>query len=229
MRIPDLRKKIIINCCALAVLLACLGGIVYFYFDEQGSVGGKILKIKGETAKINNQTTELKSRVIELKKYRETWMTLTEAQKNTAGIKMDDVNAKLEKIADKYSIKSPTIKVTLPEALKDSVFKTTTVNVLFTTVNLSFTAVSDVKALLFIDEFIDSLQGYQVITAFDIRKNKDYSPQDLVDISTGKSVGAISGKVDFFWYAYKDKGFDSKPVPSSETTKEATDATKPAL
>lgn len=216
MKIPELRKKIIINFSATGVLLAIFGGIVFFYIHEKGAVEGRVNKIKTETSTIRMQTVELESKTNEAKKYKELWKKITPNKKNTGGIKMDDVNAKLTAIAEKYTILNPSIKVTLPETLKDGIFQRRTVTVLFTTVNLTFGAVNDVKALLFINEFIESLQGYPIITSLDIRKNKDYSIQELIDLSSGKSTGAISGKVDFFWYVYKD--LENKEKKDDKTT-----------
>jgi hypothetical protein len=147
---------------------------------------------------------------------------------------MDEVNANLAAIAEKYTISNPVIKVALPETMKDGLFKRATVNILLTTVNLSFSAVNDIKALAFISEFLDSLPGYVIVTNLDLRKGKQYTEKDLVDISTGKSFGAITGRVDFTWYVYKKKDEpkieDKKPVPpkpNSQAVKEVPDAQQP--
>ncbi len=223
MRIIDLRKKIIVNFSASGALLLIVGVIFGFYLKEKSGVESKIEKIKSETSALKNQASEFESKTTEVKKYRELWENLTPNKKITSGIKMDDVNTKLATIADKYTISDPAIKVTMPEVLKDGIFKRDTVSVLFTTVNLTFSAVNDVKALLFISEFLESLQGYPVVTNLEIRKAKNYTSQDFVSISSGKFSGAISGKVDFSWYAYKDDEKKSDEVkPTAATNPEAT-------
>ena len=201
-----------------------------YYLSEKGTVQGKVDKIKSETSSFKTQAVELESKTTEAKKYQTLWKKLTDNKKNTGGIKMDDVNAKLVSAAEKYNITGTNIRVTLPEVLKDGLFNRATVQVLFTTVNLTFSSVNDIKALLFVNEFIESLPGYPIITAFEIRKNKDYTTQDFIDISSGKSSGAINGKLDFFWYAYKElekKTGETKPTPS-ENNPEA-NAPKPTL
>lgn len=210
MKIPNLRKKIIINFSTSFVLLSFFTAIIAYYVSEKNAVGGKINKIKNETSKIKNQTSEIENKAIETKKYKELWKRMSVNKKNVSGIKMDDVNSKLLTFAAKYAISGQNIKISIPETLKDGIFKTTTASVLFTTVNLTFSAPNDIKALLFMDDFFSSLQGYQIITSAELKKNKEYSLQDLINLSSGKGTTAVSAKVDFFWYAFK--GIETKPA-----------------
>jgi len=205
MKISTLRRKIIVNFTILGVIISILGAGISYNFYARLEVDKKTEKIKSETLLIRAQAYELKSKTIEIKKYTEIYDKLSEAKKSTAGIKMDDVNAKLKTVADKYSIINPTIKVTLPETLKGGVFERKTVNVLFTTANLTFSAINDVKAFAFITEFMESLPGYIIVINLEIKKSKSYSVAELVEISIGKAKGNVSGKVDFFWYACKPK------------------------
>ncbi len=204
MKIQDLRKKIIINFSASGVLLLICGSIAGYNIYEKSSVESKVQKIKSEAFRIIDEATELERKTVEARKYKELWGKLTANKKNTNGIKMDEINAKLTSIAETYSITNPTIKVTLPEVIKDGILKRSTVNTLFATVNLDFQAVSDVRALAFANDFMESLPGYRIITNFEIKKDKDYSVEDLISISSGKGSGVVKGKIDFFWYVYKE-------------------------
>ena len=98
--------------------------------------------------------------------------------------------------------------------MKGGLFERSTITVVSTTGSLNFQAVNDLKALSFIEEFINSFAGYAVVTGVQIRKgDKIYSTDDLVAISTGKGAGLISGKVNFVWYAFKNKDAEiKKPV-----------------
>lgn len=227
MKIPTLRKKIIVNFTAFGLLATIFGGGIFYNIYVRSTVDEKVDKIKAETSQLKNQATELQSKSIEVKKYTELWQKLGEKKKNINGIKMDEVNADLAALADKYTITTPVIKVALPETMKDGLFKRTTVNILITNVSLSFYAVNDVKALAFISEFLDSLPGYAIVTNLDLRKGKKYTDKDLIDISTGKGPGAITGKLDFVWYVYKKKDEpkieekkSDKPKPNIEPAKE---------
>lgn len=219
MKILNLRKKIIVNFSASVVLLLISCAVVGYAFYEKSTVNSVVSKIKSETSEFKNQAIEVESKATETKKYKELWKKVTANKKNTNGIKMDDINALMVTTAEKYAIINPDIRVVLPEIIKEGPLKRATVNVLFTTVGLTFNATNDVRALSFLSEFIGSLPGYPIITGLEIRKNKNYNAQDLVSISSGKGSGSVSGKVDFVWYVYKQKEVEKKgEVKSKEVT-----------
>jgi hypothetical protein len=244
MRIIILRKKIIVNLTILGVLLTIFSAIVFYHFHSISKVEEKVQKIKNDTSKIRVQTSDLQTKTIEIKKYSEIYEKLSENKKNTEGIKMDDVNTILKTVGNKYSIISPAIKVNLPDTLKDGIFNRATVTVSFTTANLTFSALNDVKAIGFISEFLESIPGFAIITNLEIKRGKPYTNQDFIEISTGKSKGGVSGKVDFFWYVAREKD-DKKdetnknspptqqpaPTPASKAIQplEVENAPKPAL
>ncbi len=205
MKIELLRKKNIINfSSSLLLLSAFVASVIYSSYKNQ-DLSRKIEDLKSETSQIISQTQELQSKTMELKRYKTLWPTLTENKKNTAGIKMDDVNAKLAAMAEKYTIINPAIKVSLPENLSGGLFERSRINVLFTTINLNFEAVDDARALGFLADFSASLPGYAVLNRMDIVRSKEYTNQDLVQISVGKGGGAIKSSVDISWYAFKEK------------------------
>jgi hypothetical protein len=214
MKILILRKKNIISFSISGVLaLMCAVG-VFYTLRQEDSLKGKIEAISNETSRIRAEAADLESKTIELKKYKKLWSNLTDNRKIIAGIKMDDVNAKLATLAEKYAISSQMIKVTLPETMKGGLFERSTITVVSTTATLNFQALTDVKALSFIEEFINYIPGYVVVTGVQIKKgDKNYTTEDLVSISTGKVVGLINAKVDFVWYAFRTKDTEiKKPV-----------------
>ena len=219
MKILELRKKIIVNFSITAALAIVLSTVVFFNFHQKSALKSKTDQINSETSQIQGQAGELQSKAIEIKKYMSMWDNINESKKNTNGIKMEEVNATLNTVASKYSITDHTIKVTLPETLKDGVFSRKTITVLFTTANLNFRAINDIKALSFVNEFIDSIPGYPVITNLEIKKDKNYSTEDLIAISSGKGSGMIVGKVDFVWYAFRENADRPKDKIKSNETK----------
>jgi hypothetical protein len=214
MKIIDLQKKIKVSFIASGALILLVALMIFFYIYKIQEGRDILSKIDRDLVQIKIKTIELQGKIIEAKKYRELWSTLDENKKTPRGIKMDDVNASLKTYAEKYAIFSPSIKVALPEPVSDGPFKRNTISVLFTSASLTFNAANDIKAFLFIDEFIRSLPGYPIINNIDIKKAKTYNSVDLVAISTGKGLGAIAGRVDFFWYVYKDKEQKDEPIPA---------------
>jgi len=115
--------------------------------------------------------------------------------------------------------------------VKGGIFDRKTVNVMMTTASVNFVAVNDVKALMFANEFLNSIKGYPVVTSFNLSKGGEYTRQELLDLSTGKSSGVVNGKIDFSWYVYKDlenKTDETKATPNAATKTEGQDAQKPA-
>ena len=205
MKLLSLRKKIIINISISALLLVISGLTIYYDNHQKESAKIKAAAIESEVSIIKSQYEELERKTIEIKKYQQSWKTISSNRKVIGNIKMDEVNSKLNLVAEKYSIIKPAIRIILPEDLNNGVFNRSTVTVAVSTANLTFEAINDVKALSFISEFINSITGYAIITNLELKKAKKYTDQDLVAISSGKGSGAITARVDFFWYFYKPK------------------------
>lgn len=224
MKIPNLKKQIIRNFFVAGVMFIVFGIGFYYYSNQQKFVKDKIDKINNEAAQFSVELADLQSKTAEIKKYKDMWPKISQSKKDVEGIKIDEVNKILNSIAKKYSIGSPNIKLSLPELMNGGVFDRKTINVMMTTANVTFTATTDVKAIMFADEFIRSLKGYPVVTLFNVSKNKEYSNDDLIEISMGKAQGNIGGKFDFYWYIYKEKGNENK---TEEKTKTSTPDSQP--
>jgi hypothetical protein len=206
MKIPNLRKKIIINFSITGALLFVLLMILLFIFHVKKDVSQKVAQIKSETTKVQNQILDLESKTVEIKKYRILWKTLNQNKKTPASIKMDEINANLNSIAEKHSILRPTIKLTLPEVLKEGLFRRPSISVSSTNVSVTFNSPDDSRALSFVTDFINSLPGYVVVTNLNIKKSKSYTSKDLIELSSGKdSAAMINAKLDFIWYVYKNR------------------------
>lgn len=217
MKIPILKKQIVRNFSVAGVFAVIFIGVFYYYSHRKSSVQTKIDAINSETSQINVELSDLQSKTAEITKYKDMWLKISRSQKDTSGIKIDEIKESLTKIAGKYSITDQNIKLSLPEVVKGGVFDRKTIGVMMTTASITFTAASDVKAMMFINEFISSLKGYPVITSFSISKSKDYSNEDLIKLSNGTSVGIVGGKIDFYWYIYKEpeKKENEKPINPS--------------
>ncbi len=205
MRIGDVQKKIAINLIISGVLLIVISVGVIFNIRQRQALTQRVEMIRSEAALIQNRTQTLQNRSVEIKRYTDLWQKIDQKKRNVTGIKMDELNANIGFFADRYGIKDHSIKVALPEQMKDGSFNRATVNVFFTTVTLEFNAPDDLRALYFIKGLVDSLPGYVVITSMYVKKTGEYTPELLSAISTGSGSGIIKGNVNFVWYAYKEK------------------------
>lgn len=227
MKTSELRKKIIINFSTSIGLMLVFSAIFSYNSNQEDKFTATINKLKSETSTIQSQAAELRSKTSDIRKYKTILEKMSENKKSTAGIKMDDFNSKLNYFATTYRIFSPAVKVALPENLKDGLFQRTTIDVFFTTVNLSFDALDDVAAISFVSNLTSSLPGTIVVSNFEMKKSKDYSEQDFVAITSGTAKGNISGKLDFYWYAYKDKEANESNKEDKSSKENKTNNTNP--
>ena len=204
MKVSDLKQRVIVNILSSIFLLLSIFAIFSYFSYHRDLSKSKLETIHGEIISARTEISDLQSRALDAKKYKELWSNLSERKKSASGIKIDDINANLKLMVDRYSIMSPDIKVDLPQTLKEGPFQRKTINIIFTTINLKFSSANDLKALMFVNDFINSFSGYPIITNLEISKNKDYNKQDLIDLSSGKGVGSIAGNLTFVWYIYKE-------------------------
>ncbi len=206
-------KKQIIRHLSISLVLALFASIVIYYrLHQEQKSNDAIQAIELKTFDITNKAADLERKIEEVKKYKEIFKTISENRKNSNGIKIDDINSKLEDIGDRHNISDSAIKVSFPETLKESIFNMATIEMVYSSVDLSFRAINDIEALLFISQLTSSLPGYVVINKLSITKSKDYTDADLVDISSGQKIRSISSQVNFYWYVYKPKT-EKKPEP----------------
>jgi hypothetical protein len=225
MNTSELKKRIITNAVTSVACLAIFAGCVFYNIHKNQQIKKELETIASEAAQIEAQTIELKDKTLDVKKHIATWQKLDEKKKSTNGIlKSDEIDKILLKSAEKYNISDPIIKISFPENLSDGIFSLSTITVLSSTVTINFKSVDDVRALGFVNDFINSLPGYVVVSGFELKKDKSYSNEDLIAISSGKEVAAVSGNINFFWYSFKNKSSsaalrpDTKSAPAEDKT-----------
>jgi hypothetical protein len=221
MIIRDIKKKIAVNFTISIVFGLMVAGLIIYLSFFKNDQTKQINYIKQLASQISSQASEYQSKAQETKKYIEVWKTIPDNKRSFDGIKIDDVNKKLSQLSEKYYISNQSIKLSLPEDLKNGIFDRKTLYVSYTNVDISFNAIDDIKAISFLSEFLNGLNGYIVITNFDIKKNKKYSEQDLIDISSNKAIGAVVVKIEFVWYVYRQKTEEVKPAPNNPASNNA--------
>jgi hypothetical protein len=211
MKILELRKKIVVN--AIATCLAIFVGCVFYNIHKNDQMKKEAEAIVSETSRIQAESEELQGKTLDIKKYIAIWRNLDEKKKSATGIlKSDEIDKLLSASAIKYNISEPIIKVSFPEALSSGIFARSTITVSSSSITLTFKSLDDGKALSFINDFINSLPGYVVISSMELKKDKSYSNEDLVAISSGKGSGIVNGSLNFFWYAFKNKTNSAAPL-----------------
>ncbi|MBP7710250.1 MAG: hypothetical protein KA100_04185 [Rickettsiales bacterium] len=213
MKILELRKKIVVNAITSGACLAIFAGCVFYNIHKNDQMKKEAEAIASETSQIQAQAEEIQGKTLDIKKYIALWHNLDEKKKSTSGIlKSDEIDKMLLASAIKYNISEPIIKVSFPETLSDGIFARSTITVSSSSVSISFKSLDDAKALAFVNDFTNSLPGYVVISSFDLKKDKSYSNEELIAISSGKGSGIVSGNISFFWYAFKNKNNSAAPT-----------------
>lgn len=219
-KVSSLKHKIILSFTISGVLMLIL--LVFNIYNNASTERDqeKINSLNSQIADLKNKSADIETRIKDATQYKKLWDKADAKKKDFTGIKVNDVTDTFSKLSEEYSIMSPTIKLSLPEVLKNGIYNRQVLEVNLINCVISFTAVSDSIAMSFINSFLNTLPGYVIINDFSITKTKkgSYSESELVNISTGKSTGAISGKVNFSWYFLKTKDSDSvkEPNPSKK-------------
>ncbi len=222
MKILELRKKIVVNAIISATCLAIFVGCVFYNIHKNDEMKKEADAIASETSQIQAQASELQGKTLDIKRYMAIWLNLDEKKKASTGIlKSDDIDQLLSASALKYNISEPLIKVSFPVTLSDGIFARSTITVSSSSVTLTFKSLDDGRALSFINDFIDSFPGYVVISSMELKKDKSYSNEDLIAISSGKGSGIVSASLNFFWYAFKNKTNSAAPAEKQAAKIEA--------
>ena len=203
MKIIALRRKIIINLLVSVVIAAACGVIFYSHLENKSATAKELKKIKKETVAIKKKVKEIESQAAAIEKYKITWSRLSDKKKITNGIEVEKFNQQLKELGEKYLITTKRVKINLPEPMSDEIFWRDTVEIFFTTVAIDFHAINDSLALAYVIELVNSLGGYPIVTNFSLKKSEDYIDKDFTDILLDKKPGAISGTLNFSWYASK--------------------------
>jgi hypothetical protein len=204
MKIDNLRRKIIFNFIISAIAVAACAVASYLYLGNKAVTADMVNKINKESKAIERQITEIKNHSSAIDKHKLAWGKLSKDQKSVEGIEVKKFNKTLTNLSKKYLITTKKVNINLPAQLDNKPFDRKTVDMFFTSVSIDFMAINDTLAMAFVNDLTKSLHGYIVITSFSIKKSKDYSEQDLIDLTLEKNPGILEGKLDFAWYAPKE-------------------------
>jgi len=143
MKITKLRRNITANATGTAFLLFFLSVLVFYFLNNKSKKEKEIQAIKSDTVTVKGEIVELESKINEAKKYKEIYKTIDESKKSTKGIKMDEINNNLGSLAQKYNIYLPNFQALLPVKVEGQLENLKTVELLYTTGTLTFSAIDD--------------------------------------------------------------------------------------
>lgn len=217
MILKDIQKKIAVNFTGSVILIALVGGLSFYLIVSKKAENQKIATIKQRALELEAKALEYQSQAKETEKYIEVWKTIPDNKKGIDIVKIEEANILLNKLSEKYYITNQSIKISPPENLSGGAFDRKSFYVTYVDVNIACNAIDDIIAVSFLSDFLNSLDGYVVTTNVDIKKNAKYTDQQLADISSGKSGGAVLVKFEFAWYFYRKKEENSKSATGQNT------------
>ena len=202
-----IKRKIFTHVTISVVFVIVIFSLYFHYQSVQKSNQDKFNQLTQYINDLKTSTASLETKIAEGKKYKEIWKSVAEKKRSFDGLNIDEVNEKFRLLTEDYNITSPVIDISVPEKLSNGIYDRKSSDVLLSYVTISFNVADDTRAMSFVKEFIDNLPGYVVINSFYISKAKDYTDDDLVDISLGKFNNlAVTVKFSFSWYVLKKKG-----------------------
>lgn len=160
-----------------------------------------VKELKRYIAVVNKQTAETRKNLTLAKKYNERWHNATEKHKYNQGISLQLIENEIANLSEKYNISDYDFTMSVPQKTHSD--KNKILNFFTSSCKLTFNATDDVRAISFVDELKNNLVGYVIIENFSISKEKDYTFQDLVEISSGAKSGVLKVNISFKWFVAK--------------------------
>lgn len=210
MKIAILQRKIKIYS-LITVLLILIAGLVVFYHHYKAQILLKLIgKINQESQKISSQAAELEVRIAEAKKYKDLWKSIPRERKTVSGIKVEIINEVIAKTATNFKVETGNMSLSLPENIDIDLFEAKTIATVASTVAMDVNAINDIELINFLLALKEAIPGYVIFRSLEIKKDKEYSNEELSKISEKKFKFSTIGKVEFIWYGYKEKIGDEK-------------------
>ncbi|MFT6106537.1 MAG: cell division protein FtsL [Rickettsiales bacterium] len=213
----SLKRQIVINFSTSVVFLAIFAAISFHHKEVVLQKNSELKTLSLQVDDLKNKSNNIESRINDVKKYKPTWVNADKRKKDFEGVKISSISDTFEKIAILHDADQFSINVSAPKILEKGSFSNKTFDVNLVDIKLSFKSFTDQDAINIIENILDIIPGYAVITDTSIidNKKKFYSESELVSISKGLTRGSISTTINFHWYFLKYKD-SQKPITASD-------------
>lgn len=212
LKVQTLNKGLIrVSAIAFAIMVALIVGcvLVYvFYTIKEGELkkiqGGMIAK-QGELISIRQKKEDYEDSL-------RLWESLSSKNKELKGIKIDKGREILELLQKQYDIENMKIAFTIPEIVQSRNWETETIDVVSSTVTLTFEAISDQYAMSFMDAVKKELPGYVKVLSFRFSKIGRIDEQVIGRAKRGEFPRLVKARLKFLWRDLKEKELDSETL-----------------
>lgn len=214
-------RKILLNKISIIVVLIVivisislyLGGVVDDFEKKNTWLKNDISETGRKLEGLNKKTLEFSEGV-------KVWESLPNSDKELPGLRINDAKDTIDKLQKKYKLSSVKTSFSKPDEIIGD-YKTDTVGMVSSLINISFNALSDEYVYEFIADISKNFPGYVQVKALSINKPSIVSKEMLKRISLGEEVAVLSVTMDFYWHDLKYKGPSKNPEtpPAGEVAK----------
>lgn len=203
-KVRNLLVKLSLYIIIFVILIIFLIGINIYRATLMDFDNKNIAELRNYISIISSQSSKINSNLALAKKYNERWQNASEEKKSTRGVEPNLINTQIFELAKKYNISKYDFTMSVPQVADIKIDSERKILELFySNCKISFNTSDDVRAISFFEDLKNNITGYVVIENYSIRKNNEYSFEDLVRISKGQGEGAIGVSIDFKWYVAK--------------------------
>jgi hypothetical protein len=219
MEIKALRKKTITKSAVYAVLLTCAVAIAIYLGSIDTQVSEKYNFLKNDIASLSRKLDGLSAKALEFSESAKIWESFDKDHQNLQGLRINNAKDMLDKLQAEYKLSDVKLTFSKPEDVVSEEYKTETISVVSSEVNIDFSALNDEYVFNFIGAILEQFPGYVQINSLSVTRSKDVTKEVLVAIASGGKPALVDAKISFSWKDLKYKGPASAPsegTPPSE-------------
>lgn len=197
--------KIIIEILLITVFI---GGVFLFRYLSEKSINAHIDRLKeinSEISRLEFDTKNIEGKVAEVRIYKKRWDKSSLDLMGLTAMKENYLENRINSLTSKYKIHNFSLK--LEKDKKTDVNSLNLKNLYLNSTNgkMSFSAITDIEGINFIQDFISKLSGFFIISKITIKKKQNkYNSENILEIKAGdKEKFIIDFNIDFTWYAIK--------------------------
>lgn len=207
-------KRLITPIILLVIMLAA------YLFSTQILTGNEEYKhkIKEDLQALNTSSSEVQNKLNISKTALIAWNeTIKKKYAQREGLRIRQAQLVLDKLKKTYKVANTAIKFSKAERRKD--IESKFVDIEYSIGDLSFDAITDLEAMMFIEDFLDKMPGVLILKKINLTSAEQLNSSVIQDLSGGGKKGLITVKIDFLWQDMVDKTYNDSNDDANKVVK----------
>jgi hypothetical protein len=199
--------KIIIE---ILFIVTFMGGVFLFiYLSEKSIISheDRLKEINNKISRLEIDTRNIKGKVEEVRIYKKRWDKSSLDLMGLTAMKDSYLKDRINSLTSKYKIHN--FSLTTQKSQKTDINSLNLKSLYLNATNgkMSFSAITDIEGINFIQDVISKLSGFFIISKIMIEKSQNkYNSKNILKIKIGdKEQFIIDFNIDFTWYAIKKR------------------------